>query len=204
MKRILSILTALLTAIFINAQEYHHGIGVGANRASYTFEYSSSDHDYSGMLSSSFAMIFYKSTFKLEDNLAISAYPAVSLGIMSTNSPSVDFGFHVPINMEYYFGRVKEGAFFIGGGLNYGYQTTPGSEQNTVIGPQITIGYQKTFSSGLYGIRGAYTQGLNKTKLEDESIVASKDSKYIISCGIYYVFGSKNFKDPSVPTWTYK
>ena len=169
-------------------QDYYHGIGVQMDIA--TFKLESNDSDPS-TTNASVPGLFYKATLALSDNFAISAYPFIGLSgnFNSQTGGNGSIGFQLPINAELYFGDIDESCFFIGAGFALAALGSTDSGGGAVIGPQVALGGQFEIKDQLIGLRAAFALGLNKEDTFD-GFEYTKDSRNLISLGVYYMFGS--------------
>jgi hypothetical protein len=189
-----SILTLILFLFAVNSfgQDYYHGLGCQYSIGLYNLEFTSPFLNYSGSVATAQQGVFYKATLAFSDNLAVSAYPflGINMTISSRTGGTGFLGFELPVNAEFFLGDLDDGCFFVGAGLSYAYLTTSSDIQGEgVFGPQIALGGQFNLKDNLYGIRAAYTIGINSTKLDVANANVTEDSKSLISGGIYFLLG---------------
>lgn len=175
---------ALLTASFSNAQDYYHGLGVQGLMGLYVQGTSSS----SSFVGAFVPGVVYKASLGFEinrkSNFAVSSYPFV--GFYFNSQVGGYLGVQLPVLAEIYFGDMDDRNFYIGAGGAWGF-IAQGGEGGSIVGPQLGMGGQFEFRDQLIGLRASYTYGLNKTKTE--GVTYTRDSKSMISVGVYYPLG---------------
>lgn len=189
--KLIIILAVALNTETVKAQDYYHGLGGQYSIGSYKLDYNSPTTIYSGETATGIPGIFYKATLGFSDNFAVSAYPFLgfNLSANSQTGGSGSLGIELPINAELYLGTMDEGAFFIGAGFTYAFLTSSFSGGGTIMGPQFALGGQFYLKERLYGLRAAYTIGINEAKVDEPGAVITLDKKSMFSIGVYYLFG---------------
>lgn len=200
MTRVTNYLTILFTlslgliSFQAQAQDYYHGTGGQIDNSIQKITYSvggSSQEETGGAAAPG---VFYKATLALSDNFAISAYPLIGLNFSSNSrtGSSGSFSFQIPVAAELWFGDYDDGAFFVGAGFSYSSISTSStwsSSNAKTFGPQLSIGGQLPLNNSCYGVRLAYTHGLNKLVDDASGIEDLKETNALISLGVYYLFG---------------
>lgn len=175
---------ALFAASFSNAQDYYHGLGVQGLMGLYKQETQFS----SSSVATFVPGVVYKASLGFEinrnSNFAVSAYPFA--GFYFNSQIGGYLGVQLPVLAEIYFADMDDQNFYIGAGGAWGFIAQDG-EGGSIVGPQLGMGGQFEFRDQLVGLRASYTYGLNKTKTE--GITYTRDSKSMISVGLYYLLG---------------
>ncbi len=189
MKRLILFFTIALSTQ-VSAQDYYHGLGAQYNIGLFNYSYDSPDLNYSFSGALGVPGIMYKASLAFEldrkSNFAISSYPFA--GFMISNSVGSYLGAEINALGEYVVGDLDDACFFIGGGFAFSYLNT-GGDGGSIVGPQIGLGGQFEIADRLYGIRGAFTYGINKGKYIPSDATNVRDSKMMIGLGVYYPFG---------------
>lgn len=186
---LLSLTLIPLIAPSAKAQDYFHAAGLGISSAGYSISYDGPGISYTGNSSIDVPGVFYKATYTLGDQFAVSAYPFLGLSFSgnSRTGGSGAFGIELPVNAEIYFGEFDDKAFFGGLGFAYAYSTSTFEGSGSIFGPQIALGGQTYYNDQLLGARIAFAYGLNGFDFGPDYTIHSQ-SRYLITLGIYYSF----------------
>lgn len=197
MKKVLSLITFVALTSFSNAQDYYHGIGVSYLYYIGTTSYSAPGLEATETVVSGVPGVTYKATLAFEAGkesyFGISSYPTIGLSLNAGNN---SLGYQIPIVAEYYTNEPSEAGFIGGAGFSYGFASADnvndfgGSSGGTTFGPMLSAGGQFNLKDKLIGVRASYTYGINKIKGLPEGTIVNRDSKSMISLGIYYLFGN--------------
>lgn len=173
----------------VKAQDFYHGAGVGINSAMFSIDYDGPGFSYTGNTSVSVPGLFYKATYTLDDQFAVSAYPFLGLSFSanSRSGGSGAFGLELPVNAEMYFGDLDDQAFFAGAGFTYAYLASSDEGTGSVFGPQIAIGGQTYYNDQLLGARIAFAYGLNGADFGPDYTIHSQ-SRSLLTLSLYYSF----------------
>lgn len=197
MKKIIFTFALAAMSFFTHAQEYYHGLGL-----SYLYYIGSTSYDapgltYDGVNVGGVPGITYKATLAFEAGkqsyFAISSYPTLGISF-SSGGGSNSLGYQLPLLAEFYTSSPDEPGFVGGAGFSYGFAASDsfdsfGPSGGSVFGPMLSAGGQFDVKDKLIGVRGAYTYGLNKIKGLPAETTVIRDSKSMITLGVYYVFG---------------
>ncbi|MCR9172021.1 MAG: hypothetical protein NXI10_05990 [bacterium] len=188
MRKLLIIAGVILASGTVNAQDYYHGLGVQVNQAVFSREGSSTSFGTPGLV--------YKSTLLFENrrgpSFAVSAYPflGLSLNFNSQTGGSGGFGAELPVLGELVLGDLDDACFYFGAGFSASYTAYSdpffGAESGAVVGPQFGLGGQFEIRDRLYGLRAAFTYGVNRST---EGLPDIKTNKFLIGAALYYPFG---------------
>lgn len=199
MKKILLGVGLLLCTGIAKAQDYYQGIGAQVNYGIFSLSYSDTYQNYSGTTGAAVPGIFYKASLAFDisrsTNFAISSYPFVGLNanFNSMSGASGSFGAELPILGEIYFGDLDDPCFFMGAGFSAAYLASSdvwgGASAGPILGPQVDIGGQFEFQGRMVGLRAAYTYGLNNTRNVASDVNITKDTRWMLGLGAYYVLG---------------
>ena len=190
MKKLLLTGVTVFTMSFSYAQEYYHGLGLQYDMGMFNYSYTTSSLDYSCNCGAGVPGVVYKASLAFEagrnSNMAISSYPFLGFYLSSTAGSYL--GVELPVLFEFYTGDLDDNTFFAGAGFSYSFIASD-DEGGVIMGPQVGIGGQFPVRDKLIGIRGAYTLGINKRNDIPADATVSKDKKYLIGLGFYYVLG---------------
>ena len=182
MKQVLLTMTCAIALAFNSqSQDYYHALGVQYNFATFVSTGSTEGAAVPGLM--------YKATLGFEgrgSTFAISAYPFA--GLQFNTGGNNYFGGELPILAEMYFGDPGDACFFVGAGFSMAYMASDGFGSGAVVGPQVGLGGQFEIAGRLYGVRGAYTYGMNRNT-EDFLGATIKVKKNMYSLSLFYPLG---------------
>lgn len=190
MKKVLFLICVSLFSMKSMAQDYYHGLGAQYNIGIFNYSYTTPEVEYGFSGSLGVPGIVYKASLAFEidrkSNFAISSYPFV--GFMISNSVGSYLGAEINALGEYVIGDLDDQCFYMGAGFALSYLNT-GGDGGSVVGPQVGVGGQLEIRDQIYGVRAAFTYGINKGKYIPSDATNVKDSKMMIGIGVYYPFG---------------
>ncbi|MBL4703540.1 MAG: hypothetical protein JKY54_03405 [Flavobacteriales bacterium] len=195
LKNIFLILVLWAMSFCSTSQTFYFGIGGQVDYASFNTQYLSGTGSYSNSSIIMVPGINAKATLSITSNdfmnFAVSSYPflGISLSTNSQTGGSNSFGIEIPINAELYLGDMEWGCFFIGAGWTFARLSSSYYGGRTITGPQADIGAQFAIGDRITGIRLSYTNGVNKTKVDDPTISIMSERKTMITIGGYYLIG---------------
>ena len=177
MKNLVLTFSLAVACVFsAKSQDYYHGIGGQYDFALFTSTGSTDAVSVPG--------IVYKSTLSFGSrgaSFALSAYPFA--GFFLSNGDGF-VGAELPVLGEIYFGDADDMCFYAGAGFSGSFFAN-GYTSGAILGPQAGLGGQFYIADRLWGVRAAYTHGVNGPELSN----GEREKRKIFSLGVYYMLG---------------
>jgi hypothetical protein len=186
-----AVLVCSTTVVMAQAKGFYHGFGAQTMIGFYNLQYTSPSGNYSGTRLTGVPGVVYKATYAFNEHLAVSAFPFAGLnGVLGGNfGVRGTIGFELPVHAQFFIGDLDESCFYMGGGFSYAWMATTNEIYGPIIGPQLGLGGQFPIRGNPVGVRVAWSKGINKTNLDVPFAEIQRDTKYLVTLGIYYPIG---------------